>query len=255
MPRIIVKWGLFIPFLLTFSCNGQNEIPCGFYEVSDELRKLNIGSRGGCYYLTPSGNKSYVDRSLCNCATQDNSIKSNNLDNNLIIDKGIYKVSYNETYQQPNWVEYVVSNRKKNVDRGNVDFHEVDGVVTSDDKDYYKNIWDKGHLAPAATFSDSSENLYTTFSFLNCALQIDDLNRGEWAELEQQVRDWSATLGNISVRVELVFSDGHTVLDTDAHVPTGFWKNLTFSNGSSKCFYFPNENTDQNWTSYEYSCN
>ena len=90
---------------------------------------------------------------------------------------------------------------------------------------------------------------------MNCALQVDNLNRGEWAELEQQVRDWSATLGNISVRVELVFSDGHTVLNTDTHVPTGFWKNLTFTNGSSRCFYFPNEKTCQNWTSYESSCN
>ena len=29
------------------------------------------------------------------------------------------------------------------------------GVKTSDNADYYKNEWDKGHLAPAATFSDS----------------------------------------------------------------------------------------------------
>ena len=254
MKKLVVIWVLLISFFLAFSCYGQNDIPCGFYEVSEELKKLNIGSRGGCYYYTPSGNKSYVDRSYCNCDILDNSIE-NILNNNLIIDKGTYRVSYNETYQQPNWVEYIVSNRKKNVDRGNLDFYEEDGVVTSDDADYYKNIWDKGHLAPAATFSDSYENLYSTFSFLNCALQVNNLNRGEWAELEQQVRDWSATLGNISVRVELVFSDGQTVLNTDARVPTGFWKNLTFTNGSSRCFYFPNEKTYQNWTSYESSCN
>lgn len=93
-----------------------------------ELRKLNIGSRGGCYYFTPSGNKSYVDRSYCNCDTLDNPIE-NILNNNLIIDKGTYRVSYNETYQQPNWVEYIVSNRKKNVDRGNLDFYEEDGMM------------------------------------------------------------------------------------------------------------------------------
>ena len=136
-----------------------------------------------------------------------------------------------------------------------MDFYQEEGVITSDDYDYYKNIWDLGNLAPAASFSNSSKNLNLTFSFLNCALQVDNLNRGEWAKLEQKVRDWSATLGNISVRIELVFSDGHTVLNTDAHVPTGFWKNLTFVNGSSSCFYFPNENTYQNWRSYESSCN
>ena len=42
-------------------------------------------------------------------------------------------------------------------------------------------------------------------------MQIDDLNRGEWAELEQNIRDWSATLGTIKIRIELVFEPGHEV--------------------------------------------
>ncbi|MAV78998.1 MAG: hypothetical protein CMC22_02105 [Flavobacteriaceae bacterium] len=112
MKKLIIKWILFIPFLLAFSFNGHNDITYGFYEFSGELRKIEIGSKGSCHYLTPSGDNSYVDKCLSNCDTQENSIDKN-LDNNLIIDKGIYKVSYNETYQQPNWIEYVVSNRKK----------------------------------------------------------------------------------------------------------------------------------------------
>ena len=48
----------------------------------------------------------------------------------VIIDKGIYKVSYNEIHQQPNWIEYDVSNRPKNVDRGNRDFYLEPGVIT-----------------------------------------------------------------------------------------------------------------------------
>ena len=36
----------------------------------------------------------------------------------IIIDKGVYTVSYNEVYEQPNWVKYTVNNRPKNVDRG-----------------------------------------------------------------------------------------------------------------------------------------
>ena len=239
---------LLLIIIILSACEAENS-PCGYYEVSNELRKLSIGSRGGCYYLTPSGNKKYVDRSNCNCSVVDN------LETSIIVDNAIYTVSYNEIHQQPNWVEYIVSNRPKNVDRGSLDFYTENGITTSNDADYANNMWDKGHLAPAATFSDNYENLYSTFSFLNCALQVDNLNRGEWAELEQQVRDWSASRGNISVRVELVFSDGHTVLSTDAHVPTGFWKNLTFNDGSSKCFYFPNENTTANWTAYEQSCN
>ena len=172
----------------------------------------------------------------------------------VLIDKGIYKVSYNESYEQPNWVEYTVSNRPKNVDRGSKDFYLEPDVTTSNDADYYKNEWDKGHLAPAATFSDSEENLNKTFSFINCAMQIDNLNRGEWAQLEQQVRDWSVS-GNIKVKIELVFAANHEIRTTGVHIPTGFWKNLTFSNGDQTCYYFPNSSTNKNWDKYKTACN
>jgi endonuclease G len=177
------------------------------------------------------------------------------LRNNLIIDKNIYIVSYNEFYEQPNWIEYVVSNRPKNVDRGNKNFYLEKGVFTSNNADYYKNEWDKGHLAPAASFSDSEENLNKTFSFINCAMQIDNLNRGEWAQLEQNVRDLSKLRGNISVRIDLVFANDHIIRETGVHVPTGFWKNLSFLNGDQVCYYFPNSSTTKNWDKYQANCN
>lgn len=42
--------------------------------------------------------------------------------------------------------------------------------ITSDNADYYKNVWDKGHLEPAADFNFDYEMLKATFTFLNCAL-------------------------------------------------------------------------------------
>ena len=122
--------------------------------------------------FNPSGNKSYVDRNLCYCDEPED-----DLDTNLIIDKGTYRVSYNEVYQQPNWVEYVVSNRPKNVDRGSMDFYIENGVTTSDDADYSNNNGIRVTLRQQPSFSDSYDNLNTTFSFLNCALQVDNLNR------------------------------------------------------------------------------
>ena len=156
----------------------------------------------------------------------------------VIVENAVFRISYNEIKEQPNWIEYDVSNRPKKVDRGNRDFYLEPGVITSDNADYYKNPWDKGHLAPAATFSDSETNLNKTFSFINCAMQIDDLNRGEWAELEQNIRNWSATLGTIKIRIELVFEPGHEVRDTGVHIPTGFWKKLTYPNGEKECILF-----------------
>ena len=98
-------------------------------------------------------------------------------------------------------------------------------------------------------------NLNKTFSFINCAMQIDDLNRGEWAELEQEVRDLSALLGTIKVRIELVFDPGHEIRETGVHVPTGFWKKLTFPSGEKECYFFLNEPTNKNWDMYLTDCN
>ena len=107
------------------------------------------------------------------------------------IDKEIYQVWYDQTLEQPVKVSYWVTNRPKNADRKGMNFYKEADVHTSDNDDYYKNVWDKGHMAPAAHFSDSEENLKATFSYLNSALQHEKLNRGPWRCLEDAVRKWS----------------------------------------------------------------
>ena len=108
----------------------------------------------------------------------------------VIVENNVFKVWYNEVYEQPMKLIYTSTNRPKGVDRGSMNFYTDSEVHTSDNADYYRNIYDKGHLAPAATYSDNMENLKLTFSYLNCALQDQYLNRGEWRLLEEQERDW-----------------------------------------------------------------
>jgi len=45
-------------FTLFFTPN-----PCGEYKGHPLYR----GPKGGCYYINGNGNKTYVDRGLCNC--------------------------------------------------------------------------------------------------------------------------------------------------------------------------------------------
>ena len=173
----------------------------------------------------------------------------------VMVENSVFRISYNETKEQPNWIEYDVRDFVKVADRGNMDFYTVSDVWTSDDNDYYKNEWDKGHMAPAGSFTDSWSNLAKTFSFVNCALQKDSLNRGEWRELEEQVREWARDQGTVSVRIELKFSTNSRVLSTGATVPDGFFKYLTFSDNRKMCFYFDNLSTDKDWTDHEIECN
>ena len=147
-----------------------------------------------------------------------------------------------------------VENIVKNADRDGMNFYTVDSIYTSDNNDYYSNRWDKGHMAPAGSFNDSYENLYSTFTFLNAALQYDDLNRGAWVDLEEQVREWADEFGDLDIEIYLEFDTNHIILETEAHVPSAFFKYISFPDGSKKCYYFPNITPDKVWQEYEIDC-
>ena len=172
----------------------------------------------------------------------------------LWVDKEIYQVWYDEKLEQPTKVTYWVDNRPKNVDRKGMNFYKEPDLHTSDNDDYYKNIWDKGHMAPAAHFSDSEENLKATFSYLNSALQHEKLNRGAWRFLEAAVRKWSED-ELLYVENIIYFSENSLVLDSGATVPDGFQKNIEFTeSGGIKCYFFTNEAPDMKWEEYEVEC-
>ena len=178
----------------------------------------------------------------------------NKIDSILVI-TSIFEISYNEIFEQPNWVKYTVKDIVKNADRDGMNFYTVDSIYTSDDNDYYSNRWDRGHMAPAGSFNDSYENLYSTFTYLNVALQYDDLNRGVWVDLEEQVRKWADEYGDIGVEIYLEFDSNHVTLDTGAHVPSAFYKYVNFPDETKKCYYFPNISPNKSWSEYEIDCN
>ena len=183
--------------------------------------------------------------------TAEAQIVESELREEVYVETSIFKVWYNEVYEQPVKLVYTSTNRPKNADRGSMDFWVPKDVHTSDSKDYYRNIYDKGHLAPAATFSDSKENLKATFSYLNCALQDQYMNRGEWRLLEEQEREWDDEQ-NLTVTVELVWDDDHLVLPTGGHVPTDMIKHIYFEkDGVWKCFHFENIKPTKGWEEHE----
>lgn len=150
----------------------------------------------------------------------------------------IYTVEYSEKLEQPVSLTYFSIDRPKNVSRGSMNFYKVAGIKTSDDADYYKNPYDKGHLAPAATFSDSEENLKETFSYLNCALQHKQLNRYLWKYLEAEEREWD-DYQELMVTIDVKFSD--SILPTGATLPSKFIKHIKFLHENKYlCYEFEN---------------
>ena len=198
--------------------------------------------------------KASIDEQEINQSQISKQLDRNKIDS-ILVTTNIFEISYNEIFEQPNWVKYTVKDIVKNADRDGMNFYTVDSIYTSDDNDYYSNRWDRGHMAPAGSFNDSYENLYSTFTYLNVALQYDDLNRGAWVDLEEQVRKWADEFGDIGVEIYLEFDSNHIILDTGAHVPSAFYKYVNFPDESKKCYYFPNISPNKSWSEYEIDCN
>jgi endonuclease G len=172
------------------------------------------------------------------------------LRDSVYIKTSIYETVYSEVLEQPKWVRYTVLCPDGKASRKGMDFYTESSVVTSSNPDYVNNEWDKGHMAPAADFNCTTEMLKQTFSFVNCALQNESLNRGAWRLLEAYERELAKT-NQVLVYIKLDF--GKNVLPTGANVPTGFYKEIKTPK-DKLCFYFKNEkpaSTDFN----KYKCN
>ena len=151
----------------------------------------------------------------------------------------IFTAVYSEVLQQPKWVTYTVQCPNGKASRTGMDFYAQTGLITSDNNDYTNNIYDKGHCAPAADFNCTKEMLYKTFTYANCVLQHERLNRGVWRLLEAYERDLAATT-TVNVEIRMVYNTTSIKLSTGATVPSGFYKIIKYNNRVEK-YYFPNQ--------------
>ena len=173
---------------------------------------------------------------------------------NVRIKNDVFEVLYSQSLEQPLIIKYRSTNRPTNVNRGAMDFYKEENIKTSDADDYKANIYDKGHGAPAATFSDNMVNLKQTFSYLNCIMQDKYLNRGEWRMLEEQIRKWDDT-ENITVLIKTFFDKPVKKVATGAAIPSHLQKHIYFEKQKKwKCYVFLNEKPKFSWEELEMLC-
>jgi endonuclease G len=166
----------------------------------------------------------------------------------------VFEVLYSQSLEQPLIIKYRSTNRPTNVNRGTMDFYKEPTIKTSDAADYKSNIYDKGHGAPAASFSDNMINLKQTFSYLNCIMQDQHLNRGEWRLLEEQIRKWDDT-ENITVLIKTFFDTPVKRVPTGAAIPSYLQKHIYFEKSNKwKCFVFLNQKPKFHWDELEMIC-
>jgi endonuclease G len=151
-----------------------------------------------------------------------------------------FQIVYSEVLEQPKWIQYRVACSNGKASRSGMDFYKEKGIKTSDHKDYEHNVWDKGHMAPAASFSCNRDMIFATFTYMNCALQHQSLNRGVWKHLEIRERELANQWPIVDITIRIVFDEKPTRVEGGASIPKGFYKIIKYGN-VVESYYFPNQ--------------
>jgi endonuclease G len=162
------------------------------------------------------------------------------LRDSVVVKTPIFEVVYSEKLEQPKFIRYNVQCPNGSAPRTGMDFYTDESIKTSDNKDYEKNPYDKGHLAPAADFNCTRELLYLTFTYLNCSLQQENLNRTTWRLLEVRERELAKTHKVVVVEIRCIFGPKSIKLPTGATVPTAYRKTIKYDK-KIEVYYFKNE--------------
>jgi endonuclease G len=161
------------------------------------------------------------------------------LRDSIYIKTDMFEIVYSEKLQQPKFIRYTIPCPNGTANRKGMDFYVCDSIITSDNKDYENNPYDKGHLAPAAAFSCTRDMMFKTFTYLNCSLQQENLNRTTWRLLEAKERELAKTQ-TVTVEIRCVFTPKSVVLPTGATIPDGYYKIIRYGKTVEK-YYFKNE--------------
>lgn len=176
---------------------------------------------------------------------------------NQIVKHDYYTLSYNEKYEQAEWVAYELKKsyvRSSNFDRPY--FSEDPKVKTrsADWRNYKKSGYDKGHLCPAGDMEFAINAYNDTFFTSNISPQTHDFNGGVWNRLEQKVRYWATKYDGVYVITAGVLQPNlKTIGQEKVLVPNYFYKILLDnSNGQYKMIAFLVPNAKSNKPLYEF---
>ena len=119
--------------------------------------------------------------------------------------------------------------------------------------DYRRSGYDRGHLAPAADFSTSAEQMRESFYLSNIVPQVGEHNRGVWARLESHVRRLASTHGTVFVITGPVFDARPPRIGAGVAVPRALWKVVSDpARGRAVAWLIPNQAgiAEDDWDRY-----
>lgn len=232
---------------------------------------------------TPNQNKK-------NVATRDNhltlgnpsgAVKNTSYEDNYLMEKQAYTLSYNRNKGTANWVSWHLSTAWKGETARQNDFRPDDklpqGWYAVTPKDYANTGFDRGHLCPSDDRDGDVINNQESFYMTNMVPEAPEHNRGIWKNLEEYTRNQLGDTNEVYVIAGVLGKGGigsngeaQTIgKNNDIVVPVSLWKIIVIvplgDNDASRinattrviAVNIPNKNSLEvsNWRSYRVSVN
>lgn len=218
-----------------FSINESGKIRFEIRKISGGANRLNIDdiivtSTGDAapIFSTPTRDDNLALGNPSNADAKD--------ENNYLMIKNRYVLSYNRSKGTANWVSWHLSTAWKGTTQRTDNFRPDETLPSAwyrvKTSDYTNSGFDRGHLCPSDDRDGSYEDNDETFLMTNIAPQAPANNRGLWADLEDYSRK-IASAGNELYIIAGVYGRGGTgsnggktnsLDDGKVVVPESFWK-------------------------------
>lgn len=156
-------------------------------------------------------------------------------ENNYLITRPQYVLSYNRSLGRANWVAWHLNKdnlgKVERTDNFVADSLLPKGWYLVNDKSYHDSGFDQGHLCPAADRTTSKEDNAATFTYSNAVPQNPQHNRGIWKNFENYCRQLAETGNELYIFTGPLGTGGesnngfHLTIDNNRiHVPSSLWK-------------------------------
>ncbi len=174
-----------------------------------------------------------------------------------IITHRFYTLSYNEKYEQAEWLAYKLTKKQVVHTHFNRPYFISDKQVKTKSahySDYKKSHFDKGHLCPAGDRKFSRQAFNETFLMSNVSPQNHQFNAGIWNRLEQKTRYWAVKYKALFIVTGGVLTDDlPTIGHNKVGVPKRFYKiivRISKPKIQAIAFLIPNRESDAMLSKY-----
>ncbi len=126
-------------------------------------------------------------------------------------------------------------------------FKEDKSIITGSAQlvDYKGSGYDRGHLAPAATFVDNQKEMDESFYMSNMSPQDPSFNRGVWKRIEEYERKVAMEKNSVWVICGGILTDDlKTIGPNKVCVPELYYK-IIYTDGFIMCFILKNEKSNE----------